>query len=995
MKKVLLFVCLSFFACTGKKKVSPQSERPELKKALAGFEVMDGFEIELIAAEPLIEDPVAMEVDEDGNLYVLEMPGYPLDLTKKGKLKKLIDTDKDGFPDKPIVFADHLTLPMGLMRWKKGILVADSPDIIYFEDTNGDQKADKREVVLTGFSLSNPQHNMNTPKFGVDNWIYVGHSGAINSFTYENIFGDKGKEIRFPNNPQASFLPQNGNGRNVRFKPDTYQIESLSGETQYGHTTDPWGRRFYTDNANHLFHEVLDARYVNANKDLVIAEAMEKIPDHGDACEIYPITENPNHQLLTDIGVVTSSCGITWYDGGAFGKDFEKATFIGEPVHNLVHADFIQSKGATFSGKRVLEKKEFLASKDPWFRPVFFYVGPDGALYVVDYYRQIVEHPEWMSDEVNKSGALYNGTKKGRIYRISKKGAAGMEWLQKLQLSAKTSEELVELLSNENGWFRKTAQRLLFERGDKRVAPSLKKLIASTNDFGQVAALWLLYDWGKITPEDLLNGLQSSHEGVRENALQITDRLWVNPVIQSNSNLQQVLATLAKDSSPRVRFQWLCSSAFISFSGINSLRAAVLKDDLGDSWAGIAGIAASKGSEEELLREISKSIGTETEGKIKFINHLSATLINKGNLDFLKIGFDENPSTDWWQAAMFNGLARYLEAFDQKIPLNESYKESLISQFLQTKEVNMRSSIIALLKQTGLPKNTYWLTQVRNLFEQTADNNSKKQCLSLLALSPTPALRMELLNYLNGSNAVLQQAAMDALPDELSSDELRKINQGYKNLSPPVKKAWIKRLLSKEAYVPILLQELKKKNFQRGDLSWPQVVDLMNYYDQGIRTQARSILAFAEDRKAVLQTYLPAVEMKGNASLGRKVFETNCTVCHQIKDLKGNDFGPNLNTLKSRNAHSIITEIINPNNSIADKYGQWDVVLKDGTRLQGIIVSENDQSIAIKQLGGIQQTLPKSTIQTKKLSKLSAMPNGLEANINVKQMADLLAFIKN
>ena len=323
MRYLILAISLLIISCQGK-------EHPMIKlteehqKALNSIQVMDGFEVELVAADPLIADPVAMEIDEDGNWFVLEMSGYPLDLSKKGHVKKLVDTNQDGYPDKSILFADSLTLPMGIMKWKKGILVADSPNIIYLEDTDGDNKADKREVILTGFSLSNPQHNMNSPKFGIDNWIYLGHSGAINSFSYENIFGDKGKEITFAGNPNAPKLPQNGNGRNVRFKPGSFEIESLSGETQYGHTTDPWGRRFYTDNADHLFHEVIDARYVNANKNLVISEAMSKIPDHGDACEVYPISENPNHQLLTDIGVVSSSCSVTWYDGGAFGKDFKK-----------------------------------------------------------------------------------------------------------------------------------------------------------------------------------------------------------------------------------------------------------------------------------------------------------------------------------------------------------------------------------------------------------------------------------------------------------------------------------------------------------------------------------------------------------------------------------------------------------------------------------------------------------------------------------------------
>jgi putative heme-binding domain-containing protein len=267
--------------------------------------------------------------------------------------------------------------------------------------------------------------------------------------------------------------------------------------------------------------------------------------------------------------------------------------------------------------------------------------------------------------------------------------------------------------------------------------------------------------------------------------------------------------------------------------------------------------------------------------------------------------------------------------------------------------------------------------------------------LALLALSRSPKIQEQLIRLISSKNPVhLQVAAIKSLPNKLNPQELKQVNLFYGSLEDKAKKAWIKYLLFNENYVTTLLQEVKKNNIKRSDLAWPQIVELMNYYDTGVRALARSVLAIAEDRKAILQNYLPAADMVGDVAAGQKVYETNCNSCHKIKNLPGVEFGPNLNTLKSRNALSIITEIINPNNSIADKYGQWEVELVDGSRLSGIITSENDQSIALKLMGGTVQNISKSQIKSKKDTRLSAMPNGLEGNINVKEMANLLAFIK-
>ena len=976
----------------------------EQQKAIDDFSIADGFKIELVAAEPLVQDPVAMEIDENGQMYVVEMSGYPLDLSKTGRIKILKDTNKDGWPDKAIVFADSLLLPTGIMKWKKGLMVTDTENVVYFEDTNNDGKADIRKVMLTGFARTNPQHNLNSPLLGIDNWIYLAHQGEITPFVYKKEFGDEGREITFPNNPNAAKLAKNASGRNVRFRPDSFEVEELSGDSQFGQTFDAWGHHILTENAKHLYHEAIAATYLNQNPNLLIPEATQSISDHGDASEVYPTSESPNHELLTDKGVITSSCGVTWYLGNKFGEKYKNITFIAEPSHNLVHADFIKDNGASFTASRVFEKKEFLTSKDAWFRPVNFYVGPDGAMYVIDYYRQHIEHPEWMSEEMINSGTLYNGKTKGRIYRITPKNGLKMDWLDALKINELSDNELVnKCLDNPNIWYRKTAQRLLADKNSKSIIEPLKSLVRNAqNPEAKIHALWLLQKMGAVDFTTLQIALNDKTAGVVENASKILEKSNPSFIKQNEIALTESLTKLVNNQHPKVRYQLLCSLGKIDIKAVQNLRMAVLKKDFSDSWVGIAAIAGSKNQELALFEEMSGFLQkNNTKNADQFFTYLGATIANSGKENDIKKVL--NTCTNYkinqsWQASTLSGISKLWQYKGITVAFNDTDKQKLVELFNDKTSPELLKVSTDLIRNVGLPKgdNQAIFKQALSwLHDSKYSSGQKSAALYLLSLQTGSENQNIYENLiLHSKDESLKTTSFEVLANKNQSKACRLALTHWKVLSTSLKSQATELIVNNGDEIPIFLKAIETNQIPKQDLEWSKMVSMMNYYDTDVRNYARRVLAVDENRKVITQKYLSALDLKGNHDEGIKVFQTLCTTCHKMGEKGEVDFGPNLVSLKNRNPASILTEIINPNNSIADKYDQYSVHLKNKKIETGIIKNQNATSITLKQMGGNEILISKTEVEKLEKGTISAMPNGFENSISIQQMADLIAYIK-
>jgi putative membrane-bound dehydrogenase-like protein len=374
---------------------------PELAKPLTpaaerdSFRLAKGLRIELVASEPQIESPVAMAFDENGRLWVVEMRDYPNGPAPgqppEGRIKVLEDRDGDGFYEHGTVFAEKLLFANGLLPWKDGAIVTAAPHVVWLRDTDGDGKADAREVLYEGFAAQNPQLRVSHPVLGPDGWIYVAN-------------GLRGGQVIRAGRKDA--VPINLGGMDFRFDPVHDRAEAISGMGQFGNTFDDWGNRFVCDNRHHLRHIVLPTRYLKRNPNLAVPRVVNDTSelDEGPLSsggQVYPLSRNWTTSNL-HAGRFTAACGVFVYRGSLLPAEFQGSAFTCEPTGNLVHREVLVPQGASFRSHPVPAKAEFLATPDEWFRPVSLAHGPDGALYVVDMYRAVIEHPDFMPPELKK-----------------------------------------------------------------------------------------------------------------------------------------------------------------------------------------------------------------------------------------------------------------------------------------------------------------------------------------------------------------------------------------------------------------------------------------------------------------------------------------------------------------------------------------------------------------------------------------------------------------
>lgn len=975
---------------------NPLTEGPPFAPddALATIRVDSGFRVELVAAEPFVMDPVAMAIDEYGRLYVAEMPGYPLDKHGSGRIKMLRDTDGDRLPDAAVLFADSLRLPTGIMRWKKGVLVTDPPDILYLEDSDGDGRSDVRHVVLTGFALSNPQHNANTPLYGLDNWITVANNSTIWwTEHYADEFGDRGREVHYPARPEGPRLARNGADRNVRFRPDSFELEARSGKSQFGHTFNAWGHHFLNDNSHHHYHEVIGAEVFARNPDLPVQRATHYTSDHGNAAALFPITLYPGHQLLTDRGVFTSACGITYYMGGLFPAPYDRdVTFTAEPVHNLVHADRVTYNGPTYTASRITEGREFLASTDSWFRPVNFSVGPDGALYVVDYYRQIVEHPEWMDDDA-RSGDLHRGSDRGRIYRVVPRGTPPPEWLDALTLGDASTATLVAHLESDNAWWRLNAQRLLVDRGGGQAADLLAHLVeAGASAEARVHALWTLDGLDRLDAATLRTALADTHARVRENAIRLAEQYA--PRIPE---LATPLMTMETDPDPGVRFQLMGALSILESPAAKVIQHRILMRDMKNAWVqsmGLLALGADLGA--VLQAALAQAPPATDDAYASYLARIAALIGASEDADAVRGLLRQTRSgpaaAQWWIAALLSGLASGLQTGPDDGGVLDGERAALAERALQDTEA--ANAALSIVQTIGLPPEFALAAAVRMVEDRSLKADVRARALGIIALGDGGG-HMPLFRAMihAAEPAIVQRAAIEALGVVEGEAPAGIVLEAWSSLTPALRRAAIDLLIT-EVRAGRLLDAIDEGVVLAAELSWRHRVVLMRDTQEPLRSRARTLLSLQADPEDVsADRYISALDASGNAQDGMAIFHRVCAACHRAGPVGTTDYGPDLATVQHWPRKALLAKMLNPGQSIASGYESWTVERKRGDALHGVMAQETPTSITIRSQHGDEVVL-RADIVSLSLQAGSGMPPGLIAGLSEADVSNLLAFLR-
>ena len=934
------------------------------QEAVKKMKVPEGFTVEIVASEPMIVNPVAMTFDDQGRIWITESVEYPRLSAGPGRdrVKILEDTDNDGKMDKATIFADGLNIPSGIAVGHGGVWVANSPDILFMQDTDGDGKADKTEVVVTGFGRDDTHELPNSLTWGPDGWLY-GWNGVFN----RSVIKYRGKTHDFT---CAIF----------RIHPKTREFELFCEGT-----SNPWGLTFNDKGdafasacvIDHLWHLTETGYYHRQGG---------PYPPH--TWKIESIVSF-GHQKA-------AYCGIHYFDSDVYPAQYRDKLYMGNIHGNCINVDTLTRNGSTYKGGT---GPDFLTADDAWFMPVAQKTGPDGSLYILDWYDRYHCY-----QDANRDPAGIDRLK-GRIYRVRYKDTPRV----KIDLASETDDQLIQRLSAGNIFLREGAQRLLVERASSSSRPKLQEIVleAHAATKTQMHALWSLVGQGDLDREFHMSLLNAENAIYRAWGVRAAGNQRKNVAVEVSTKVR----ALASDPSADVRLQVVIASRKIEELDALPILLNVLKSGSDDPlilkiiWRNLFPILDARGAEfvrwclddnlkvagELLPRAVARLLEGDIT-RIAVVCDLAAGLLQTSveHRDQALTQSILQTLTERVQRGELNGPSLTV----LKAKLGKSLAEVLAKG--KSDPLSFDASIMfASWGDAAAIKAMGGVTA-----DVTANPNHRLRAFSALTAGNDQNMISVVRQLLDDKNSPVDfRAKILASLGPISEEWVGPIVLGaYPSMEPDLKPKAIELLTQRSPWSIALLKAISEGKISIAALNVNQIRKLASTKDLELLKLVKAQVGTVRESRnpqreqVISQVRTMLSKSQGNPHEGMKAFARVCGQCHKIYG-EGQEVGPDITRNGRASYEQLLSNVFDPSLVIGAGYQATTVATTDGRILTGLIVEDSPQRIVLKSQGGKVETVPRADVEQVKTSALSLMPEGVEVQLSPQEIADLFAFI--
>ena len=977
------------------------------EETVKSFELLPEFSATAIASEPLINKPIAMQFDAKGRLWIAETPEYPngrrplSDLAWKetGVLKPdnydrpatdrisiLSEPDANGKFTKKTVFYSGLELVTGFCLYKDGVIAVGQPDIVF---VHGEGAAQKVERLYTGFTPGDTHFVANHFMVAPDGWIYA-NTGS-------------GPDAQSVAHPEVKARLSSGV---FRFKPDGTAIEQVGskGGNAFGMDITSEGEILFgqATSGNPVQHVVLP-EWILAKGKVGSAGSVESvIKGRKVVREDMPV--RVPYMQIDQVGGYSSATASTVYEGGAWPAEWNRTVFCTEPILDIIHFEKLLPAAPNIVSEMTIPDREWLRARDFWFFPVDVQFGPDGAMYVLDFYNPIVAHSDSRGPKHSKSGATVRPDREhyfGRIYRIQHEQA---KQLDAPDLTTMDAVSLVKAFTHPNKGVRFNAQRLLMDRDDAASALGELKTMAVAEKFSpaRILALWSLQRLGKLEPQLLQTALKSDDADLRKSALLIVEALGAKNTTD--------ISALLNDSDSRVRLLALraMASSPLTTEAAASLLAVLPK--LEDDWSRSAATAAASSNAGPMLLAALASHDAPSNALLDLAKSLASTLAdNRDAMAFVRFILatpNAAPATAPLTTTVLEAASAHLPAMAGAVSNPDNLSDALTA-LLGSKDTALAASALPIaaawdlngkLKPIVAEKVKAFLAIAGDATQPDAARSAAARGLVRARATDAgiaPAISALLKTKLSDALAADIIAALLGTEDDALGKPLVAL---LPNLSPLAQTALYDGLTSRSAWAHAVLDALQAKDLKPALLGPARFSKLRMHPDPAVAKRALKVInevggGTNAAKDETIAKLLTLIESKaGDAARGKLAFTAACAICHKFNG-DGKEVGPVLDGIGVQGTNELLISIIDPSRVVDNEHRTWSIALKNGTFAVGIVARENDRTLTLHLPGGISQDIKIADIKSRQDTGLSLMPEGLEA-LGADTLRDILAYLR-